>query len=42
MKKIVRKSPIPIYATAVVWLLYALFFPLCGGYHPSPSEISVR
>ena len=28
MKKIVRKSPIPIYATAVVWLLYALFFPL--------------
>jgi len=28
MKKIVRKSPIPIYATAVVWLLYALLFPL--------------
>lgn len=28
MKKIVRKSTIPIYATAVVWLLYALLFPL--------------
>lgn len=28
MKKIIRKSPIPIYATAAVWLLYALFFPL--------------
>ncbi|MBE6990290.1 MAG: hypothetical protein E7426_06045 [Ruminococcaceae bacterium] len=28
MKKIVRKSVIPIYATAVVWLLYALLFPL--------------
>jgi len=28
MKRIVRKSPIPIYATAVVWLLYALLFPL--------------
>lgn len=28
MKKIVRKSTIPLYATAVVWLLYALLFPL--------------
>lgn len=28
MKKIVRKSAIPLYATAVVWLLYALLFPL--------------
>ena len=28
MKKIVRKSVIPIYAVAVTWVLYALLFPL--------------
>lgn len=28
MKKIVHKSAIPIYAAAVVWILYALLFPL--------------
>jgi 5-bromo-4-chloroindolyl phosphate hydrolysis protein len=28
MKTIVRKSMIPLYATAVTWVLYALFFPL--------------
>ncbi|MBQ2062852.1 MAG: 5-bromo-4-chloroindolyl phosphate hydrolysis family protein [Oscillospiraceae bacterium] len=28
MKTIVRKSMIPLYATAVTWVLYALLFPL--------------
>ena len=28
MKKIVRKSAIPLYAVAVTWLLYGLLFPL--------------
>ncbi len=28
MKTIVRKSLIPIYAAAVTWVLYAVFFPL--------------
>lgn len=28
MKKIVHKSAVPIYAAAVVWVLYALLFPL--------------
>ena len=28
MKKIVHKSAAPIYAAAVVWLLYGLLFPL--------------
>ena len=28
MKKIVHKPAAPIYAAAVVWILYALLFPL--------------
>ena len=28
MKKIVKKSAIPLYAVAVTWVLYALLFPL--------------
>ena len=28
MKKIVRKSAIPLYAVAITWLLYGLLFPL--------------
>ena len=28
LKKIVHKSPIPLYAVAATWLLYALLFPL--------------
>ena len=28
MKKIVHKSAAPLYAAAVVWVLYALLFPL--------------
>ena len=28
MKKIVHKSAAPIYAAAVVWVLYALLLPL--------------
>ncbi|MBO4853871.1 MAG: 5-bromo-4-chloroindolyl phosphate hydrolysis family protein [Oscillospiraceae bacterium] len=28
MKKIVHKSAIPLYAAAVVWILYAVLFPL--------------
>ena len=28
MKKIVHKSAAPLYAAAVVWVLYALVFPL--------------
>lgn len=27
-KKIVHKSAAPLYAAAVVWVLYALLFPL--------------
>ena len=30
MKKIVHKSAAPIYAAAVVWVLYALLLPLLG------------
>lgn len=33
MKKIVRKSTIPLYAVAVTWLLYALLFPLYRPFH---------
>ena len=33
MKKIVRKSVIPLYAVAVTWLLYALLFPLYRPIH---------
>lgn len=36
-KKIVHKSAIPLYATAVVWVLYALLFPL----HKLPHFIAV-
>ena len=37
MKKIVRKSVIPLYAVAVTWVLYALLFPL---YRPSHFVIA--
>ena len=37
MKKIVRKSVIPLYATAVTWVLYALLFPL---YRPTHFVIA--
>lgn len=36
-KQIVHKSAIPLYATAVVWVLYALLFPL----HKLPHFIAV-
>jgi len=37
MKKIVRKSTIPLYAVAVTWVLYALLFPL---YRPTHFVIA--
>ena len=33
MKKIVRRTVIPLYAVAVAWLLYALLFPLYKVHH---------
>ena len=38
MKKIVHKSAAPIYAAAVVWVLYALLFPL---YRPGHFVIAL-
>ena len=33
MEETVRKSPAPFYAVAVVWLVYALLFPLYKPLH---------
>lgn len=33
MREIKKKSVVPIYATAVVWLIYCLFFPLYMLWH---------
>lgn len=33
LRKIVQKSVVPIYAAAVAWLIYCLFFPLYALWH---------
>ncbi len=33
MRKIIRKSVVPIYAAAAAWLIYCLFFPLYAMWH---------
>ena len=42
MAKVVKKSVVPIYAVAVVWLIFGLFLPLyrpCLLYtSPSPRD----
>ena len=33
MAKIVKKSPIPLYGAAAVWLLWAVFLPMYALWH---------
>ena len=33
MAKIVKKSPIPLYGAAAVWILWAVFLPMYALWH---------